>query len=434
MKILVIIVIVLAIIAFAQIMKVYALSNKLRNKDEADITKDETKFNAAMLIVFMLAFLGSSVYLMIVYGARPGLGESASEHGVEIDWLYDLNWVILITVFFLTQPLLFIFASKYHYKEGNKATFFSHSNKLELIWTSIPAAVLAVIIILGLSVWNNITSVKENTQTIELYAQQFGWTARYAGEDNELGKSDFKVIDESKNPLGVLTSQVIKDKQLAWQKEVEDLELKLKENGDLTPDDQVAKTKSKIARLERQIKRLNPLLKAQTPEDDAKALNDVIVKELVLLKGQEYEFKFRSRDVIHSAFFPHFRAQMNCVPGMTTRFSFKPTLTTEEMRNDPVIKAKYEEINKRKALTGEEPSQFNFVLLCNKICGASHYNMQMNITVVETKAEYERWFEEQKNKKSFATLAGLVIEEPTQEVEQEVAVGVETADSVEVSH
>ena len=396
MKILVIIVIVLAIIAFAQIMKVYSLSNKLRNKDEADITKSETKFNAAMLIIFMIAFLGSSIYLMVTYGARPGLGTSASEHGLQIDWLYDLNWIILITVFFLTQPLLFIFAAKYRHKEGNKATFFSHSNKLEFIWTIIPAATLAVIIILGLSVWNDITAVKENTKTIEIYAQQFGWTARYAGDDNQLGKTDFKVIDESKNPLGILTTQIIEAKQKAWEEEIEKLTLDLKENGDLTPDDQVAKTKAKITRLNRQIKRLKPLLEAQTTEDDAKAFNDVL-----------YEFKFRSRDVIHSAYFPHFRAQMNCVPGMVTRFSFKPTLTTEEMRNDPVIKANFEEINRKKELTGEEPSEFNYMLLCNKICGASHYNMQMNIIVVETKAEYDRWFDEQKSKKSFAVLTGL---------------------------
>lgn len=429
MKILVIIVIILAIIALAQIMKVYSLSNKLRNKDEADITEDETKFNAVMLILFMVAFLGSSLYLMVTYGARPGLGASASEHGVEVDWLYDLNWVILLAVFFLTQPLLFIFAAKYRYKEGNKASFFSHSNKLELIWTIIPTIVLAIIIILGLTVWNNITSVKENTKTIELYAQQFGWTARYAGDDNELGKTDFKVIDESVNPLGVLTTDIIKEKQAAWRLDVEKLELDLKENGDLTPDDQVAKMKAKISRLNRQIKRLQPLLDAQTPEDDAKALNDVIVKELVLLKGQEYEFKFRSRDVIHSAFFPHFRAQMNCVPGMVTRFSFKPTMTTEEMRNDPVIKAKYEKINKAKELTGEDPSEFNFVLLCNKICGASHYNMQMNIIVVETKADYERWFNEQKEKKSFGVLAGLV-KEVVKETTPEVII--ESTDSLEV--
>jgi cytochrome c oxidase subunit 2 len=431
MKILVIIVIVLAIIAFAQIMKVYSLSNKLRNKDEADITKDETKFNSAMLIIFLLAFMVSSIYLMVVYGARPGLGNAASEHGVEIDWLYDLNWIILLPVFFLTQPLLFIFAAKYSYKEGNKATFFSHSNKLELIWTIIPAATLAVIIIFGLSVWNDITSVKENTKTIEIYAQQFGWTARYAGDDNELGKSDFKVIDESKNPLGILTTGILIEKQKAWEDEIEKLELDLKENGDLTPDVQVAKIKAKVTRLKRQIKRLNPLLEAQTSEDDVKALNDVIVKELVLLKGQEYEFKFRSRDVLHSAFFPHFRAQMNCVPGMVTRLSFKPTITTEEMRNDPVIKANFEIINKKKELTGEDASDFNFVLLCNKICGASHYNMQMNIIVVETKAEYERWFNEQKEKKSFAALTGFV-----QEVKVELSTEpvVQVINSVEVSN
>jgi len=432
MKILVIIVIILAIIALAQIMKVYSLSNKLRNKDEADITKDETKFNAAMLIIFLLAFMVSSIYLMVTYGARPGMGAAASEHGVEIDWLYDLNWIILLAVFFLTQPLLFVFASKYHYKEGNKATFFSHSNKLELIWTIIPTIVLAVIIILGLTVWNNITSVKEDTKTIELYAQQFGWTARYAGDDNELGKTDFKVIDESVNPLGLLTTEIIKEKQAAWRLEVEKLELDLKENGDLTPDDQVAKMKAKIARLNRQIIRLTPLLEAQTPEDDAKALNDVIVKELVLIKGQEYEFKFRSRDVLHSAFFPHFRAQMNCVPGMVTRFSFKPTITTEEMRKDPVIVEKYEAINKKKELTGEDPSQFNFVLLCNKICGASHYNMQMNITVVEDKAAFERWFSEQREKKSFGILAGLVKEEVQDTTATTPEVITEPTDSLEV--
>ena len=192
--------------------------------------------------------------------------------------------------------------------------------------------------------------------------------------------------------------------------------------------------KSKIARLNRQIKRLEPLLKAQTPEDDAKALNDVIVKELVLLKGQEYEFKFRSRDVIHSAFFPQFRVQMNCVPGMVTRFSFKPTLTTEEMRNDPVIKAKYEKLNKERAEEGGEIAEFNYVLLCNKICGSSHYNMQMNVIVVESKADYQRWFDEQKAKKSFASLMGIVKEEVKEETTIEVEQQQDTVVEVIAQH
>ena len=43
---------------------------------------------------------------------------------------------------------------------------------------------------------------------------------------------------------------------------------------------------------------------------------------------------------------------------------------------------------------GEETEKvdFNFILLCNKICGAGHHNMQKNIVVV-TEEEYELWYE-----------------------------------------
>jgi cytochrome c oxidase subunit 2 len=37
-----------------------------------------------------------------------------------------------------------------------------------------------------------------------------------------------------------------------------------------------------------------------------------------------------------------------------------------------------------------DPYTFDYLLLCNKICGASHYNMQMKI-VVDTPEEYKKW-------------------------------------------
>jgi cytochrome c oxidase subunit II len=40
--------------------------------------------------------------------------------------------------------------------------------------------------------------------------------------------------------------------------------------------------------------------------------------------------------------------------------------------------------------------------LCNKICGASHYNMQMNI-VIDEPADYAKWLAEQKAFKAPAT-------------------------------
>ena len=54
----------------------------------------------------------------------------------------------------------------------------------------------------------------------------------------------------------------------------------------------------------------------------------------------------RSQDVLHSAYMPHFRAQMNCVPGMITQFGFTPTVTTEDMRQNPDMVDKVANINK----------------------------------------------------------------------------------------
>ena len=92
---------------------------------------------------------------------------------------------------------------------------------------------------------------------------------------------------------------------------------------------------------------------------------------------------------------PHFRAQMNCVPGMTTMFHYVPSVTTEEMRKNAQVIANMNEVNAVLAEKGEAPVEFNYLLLCNKICGSSHYNMQMNI-IVDEPAQYEEWLKKQK--------------------------------------
>jgi cytochrome c oxidase subunit 2 len=129
-----------------------------------------------------------------------------------------------------------------------------------------------------------------------------------------------------------------------------------------------------------------------------------VVQELHLPAGREVIFKMRSQDVLHSAYMPHFRAQMNCVPGMITEFAFVPTITTEEIRQTEDIKAKVKKINairqensQELIAKGEEaldPYVFDYLLLCNKICGASHYNMQIKI-VVETPKEFQKWIDNQ---------------------------------------
>jgi len=95
---------------------------------------------------------------------------------------------------------------------------------------------------------------------------------------------------------------------------------------------------------------------------------------------------------------------MNCVPGMITQFGFTPSVTTADMRETPEMVEKILNINniraeKSKELQekGEEvldPYEFDYLLLCNKICGKSHYNMQMKI-VVETQEEFDNWINQQ---------------------------------------
>ena len=329
-------VIILAIIVLVRLVRIYELAAELRGgTPQWEVTESDNRTNAILMMVFMVAFFVFGFWTLFAYKDKL-LPIAASEHGAQMDWLFNFNMVIIGFVAVVTNFFLFFFAFKYYGStKNNKATFFPESHKLELIWTVVPGIALTVIIFLGIRTWNNITSIPEgDTIVIELYAKQFDWTARYAGKDNILGKRNFKKITDT-NPMGLDYA-------------------------------------------------------------DPQGSDDIVARnEFHIPKGKTVYFKFGSRDVIHSAYMPHFRAQMNCVPGMTTMFHYVPTITTEEMRKNPQVVKNMEEVNEILAKKGEPPVEFNYLLLCNKICGSSHYNMQMNI-IVDEPAQYEEWLGKQK--------------------------------------
>jgi cytochrome c oxidase subunit II len=329
-------VIILTVIAVSRLVRVYELSSNLRGgKPQWEITENDNRMNAQMMMIFAVAFFAFCIWQFFEYKDKL-LPIAASEHGAHIDWLFNFNMIIIGIVFFVTNGCLFYFAFKYYKGEKNKtATFFPESHKLELIWTVVPGVALTVIIFLGIKTWNNITTPATGESiVIELYAKQFDWTARYAGKDNVLGRRYFNLISDT-NPMG------------------------------LDPTDMAG-------------------------NDDI-----VVHHEFHIPKGKQVDFKLASRDVIHSAYMPHFRAQMNCVPGMTTSFHYVPTITTEDMRKNPSVIKNMEEVNIIMSEKGEEPAEFNYLLLCNKICGNSHYNMQMNI-IVDEQDKFNEWFKNQK--------------------------------------
>nr|WP_299031214.1 cytochrome c oxidase subunit II [uncultured Tenacibaculum sp.] len=299
------------------------------------IATDEDNEKQAKYSLAFLAFLYAMMIYCLIAMNVIMLPEAASVEGEHDDNLFNITFWLIGIVQFGMQFLIFFFTYKYRGNKNNKALFYADSHKLELIWTTIPAVTIVLLIGYGLWAWNNIMYVgdDENPIVIEVYSQQFRWDARYAGEDNQLGLGNVNFI-KGINTMGVDMS-------------------------------------------------------------DPSAQDDKQVTELYLPKGKKILFKFRSQDVLHSAYMPHFRAQMNCVPGMVTQFAFTPKYTTAEMRQNSEVVAKTEGINKIRRAKGEDPYEFDYVLLCNKICGASHYNMQMKITVVEEE-EYNKWLSEQK--------------------------------------
>lgn len=120
MKLIVLVVIVLAVIAVAQLMRVYELSSKLRGHKEEDVDLKTNNINAGMMLVFLAVFFGSLLYMLYEYG-NGELPVAASDIGQDIDWLFKINWIIVFAVFFFTNFLLFWFAYKYSYHPDRKA-------------------------------------------------------------------------------------------------------------------------------------------------------------------------------------------------------------------------------------------------------------------------------------------------------------------------
>jgi len=384
-KIFILVVIILGVLAIAQIVRVSELMSKHSNKKPEEIPQRENMFNARMFLVFVILLFTSYIWLLLDYG-HLNLGPSASAHGNEVDMLFNINWFIISTIFFVTNGALFFFAFKYVRKPGRKAYYYTHNAKLELLWTAIPSAVLTVIVIMGLKVWNDVTAqAGKEYVDIEIFSYQFAWTARYSGMNNELGKFDYK-LTTAENPYAIKTRENI-EKSLSLMKVgspgaegVEMLEKELRNDSIVMSAEDRSDLEDELDRKERMSKFLDGMLATYKDSLDELANDDVILEDsLVLLKGQKYNLNFRSKDVIHSAYFPQFRIQMNTVPGMTTYFKFQPIISSAEMKvklDDP---------------------DYEYALLCNKVCGGSHYKMKMSVVVLGPK-KFLQW---QKTKSTY---------------------------------
>jgi cytochrome c oxidase subunit 2 len=243
-------------------------------KGEEKSRKQTNRVNGFLLIAFLiLGLVGVWWCNELLYSKTLFPQGSASKEGEKIDTMMWITIIVCGIVFFITQILLFVFSYKYQESDKRTAYYYPHNNKLELLWTGVPAIVLTVLVVFGLKYWFQFTSeAPKDSQVVEVTGHQFGWEFRYPGRDGVLGKKNYKLTNPAKgNPLGV-----------DW--------------------------------------------KDETSHDD------IHVTTMHVVVNKPVKLVINSQDVIHDVGLPHFRMKMDAVPGIPTTLWFTPKYTTEEMK------------------------------------------------------------------------------------------------------
>ncbi|HMC98524.1 MAG TPA: cytochrome c oxidase subunit II, partial [Ferruginibacter sp.] len=242
-------------------------------KGEEKTRKQNNKINAFLLLGFLIFGLIGAWYCNDLYYDKTLFVQgSASVEGEQIDLMLWITLGVTGLVFVITQVLLFWFSFKYQERDDRKAYYYPHNTKLELIWTTVPAIFLTVLVVFGLRYWFHMTGdAPKNAIVVEVTGHQFGWEFRYPGPDGKLGKKNFKLTG-GKNSLGV-------DFQ------------------------------------------------------DENSRDDIHVSGTMHIPvGIPVKMVINSQDVIHDVGLPHFRLKMDAVPGIPTTQWFTPKITTADMK------------------------------------------------------------------------------------------------------
>src|SRR6187549_997394 len=271
----IILILLLGFLITFQIAKASEYVSVMRGEDKS--RKQTNKINAFLLLVFLVIGLIDVYYCNEKYGGKIlQFGSAASDHGHDVDNMLKITIVITGIVFVITQIILFWFAYKYQEADNRKAYFYPHNNKLEVLWTAVPAIVLTVMVGFGLYYWFRITGeAPADAMVVEVTGSQFKWEFRYPGKDKILGKKYYKNIDEANNQLGQL-----------W--------------------------------------------------DDPANRDDIYVsgEPMHLVVNRPVKLVIGAKDVIHDVGLPHFRMKMDAVPGTPTSMWFTPTKTTKQVREE----------------------------------------------------------------------------------------------------
>ncbi|HMA17339.1 MAG TPA: cytochrome c oxidase subunit II [Thermoanaerobaculia bacterium] len=119
------------------------------------------------------------------------LPESVSTYGGQIDGLFRLILWITGVIFVVVEALLLFFLFRYRHREGRVPRYTHGSNRLEVIWTIVPAVICVILALLSRRSWAEIKqNMPQQAMNIEVTAEQFAWNIRYPGPDGKLETAD----------------------------------------------------------------------------------------------------------------------------------------------------------------------------------------------------------------------------------------------------
>ena len=181
-------VIILVFVVVFQIAKASEYVSVLKGEDVS--RKQNNKINGFLMVAFLVLGLIGVWYCNKLYLGKTLLAvDAASVEGARVDSMLWITIAVTGIVFIATQILLFWFAFRYQENDKGEVLYFAHSNKLEALWTIVPAIVLTVLVVIGLRNWRLFTGdAPKEAMVVEITGKQFNWIYRYPGKDGTFGK------------------------------------------------------------------------------------------------------------------------------------------------------------------------------------------------------------------------------------------------------
>jgi cytochrome c oxidase subunit 2 len=279
-------------------------------------------------LLFGVVLFGAFASTAVAPAMGWWLPKPASSYAPDIDNLF-LAILFVVAFFYVLTEALLVFNIWRSGQPGRKAEFTHGSNKLEFIWTAVPAVILVALAVIQINVWAGIKyptrlaeSIENGTPCLQIAADARQWEYRFR----------YPSIERFQ----------------AW------------------------KTNPKDARADF-VRRMPERL------EDVHVGNDVHT-----WKGMKTVLHLRTRDVGHSVFFPNLRLKQDALPGKTIPVWFEPTVA-----NCKKVGAEWKVGYAEGA--SEYNRDFDFDLLCTQYCGSRHSLMRGKLYVHASEDDFLAW-------------------------------------------